>query len=145
MNTNLSGITALETYRKVGVQSEVHAASPHRLIQMLLEGALSKLAAAKGFMQRGDLAAKGEHIGWSISIIAGLKDSLNLDAGGAMAEQLDQLYDYMLRRLSEANIHNDQTILEEVVQLLTQISDAWQGIKREVNPDEADSVNHALG
>lgn len=144
MKPNATGIAALETYRKVGIQSEVETASPHRLIQMLLDGALTRIAAARGHMQRGDLAGKGENIGWSISIISGLKGSLNLEAGGKIAGNLDRLYDYMLNCLSEANINNDVSKLDEVSELLGQISSGWQGIRDQVGKQAApEAVSHA--
>jgi flagellar protein FliS len=105
---------------------------------------MTKIAAARGHMERGNLTGKGENIGWTISIIAGLKGSLNLDAGGILAGNLDRLYEYMLNCLSEANISNDIAKLDEVSELLGQISSGWQGIKDQVDPQAApEAVSHA--
>ena len=120
--------SVLKQYNQVGAQSGVESASPHRLIQMLLEGALDKINLAKGYMQRGEIALKGSHISWAISIIDGLRMSLDKEAGGEMAENLDSLYEYMGRRLVEANLHDDVEILNEVSSLLLEIKSAWDAV-----------------
>ena len=119
-------------YGKVAIGSEVNYASPHRLVQMLMEGALEKLAIAKGHMGRQEHEEKGKHINWAISIINGLQLSLNVEEGGEMANNLDSLYDYMVRRLSEANRQNDLGILEEISSLLLEIKSAWDAMPDEV-------------
>jgi len=121
-----------QQYKKVGAQSGVASASPHRLIQMLLEGALEKINLAKGYMQRGEIALKGNHISWAISIIDGLRMSLDREVGGEIADNLDALYDYMGRRLAEANMTNDPALLEEVSGLLLEIKSAWDEIPQEL-------------
>ncbi len=120
--------SALQQYKKVGTQTGVESASPHRLIQMLMEGALEKINLAKGYMQHGDVALKGSHISWAISIIDGLRMSLDIEAGGEIAENLDALYDYMVRRLVEANLDNDVEILNEVSGLILEIKTAWDAV-----------------
>ena len=124
--------SALNQYAKVKNSTGVEEAGPHRLIQMLMEGALDKINLAKGFMERKEIAAKGSHISWAISIIDGLRVSLNREAGGEIAENLDNLYDYMERRLVEANLRNDPAILNEVSGLLREIKGAWDAIPLEV-------------
>lgn len=124
---------ALGQYNKTAVQGSIESASPHRLIQMLLEGALEKVARAKGCMQRGEIRAKGQQIGWAISILEGLKASLNKAEGGEIAQNLEDLYIYMERRLIEANRENDTAILDEVVGLLRQIKEAWDAIGEQVS------------
>jgi len=133
MNASMGNSSALQHYRKVGTQTGVEAATPHRLIQMLLEGALEKINLAKGYMQRGSIAEKGSHISWAISIIDGLRMSLDKTSGGEIAENLDALYDYMGRRLTEANIHNDESMLDEVSGLLLEIKSAWDAVPELLN------------
>ncbi len=121
-----SGInSALNKYQAVGVSSGIEGASAHRLVQMLMEGALDKMAIAKGQMERKDFEGKSKYISWAISIINGLRDSLDAKAGGDIANNLDNLYDYMTRRLLEANRKNDIAIIEEVTSLLLEIKSAW--------------------
>lgn len=128
---------ALGQYNKMAVQAGIEAASPHRLIQMLMDGVLEKVARAKGCMQRGDIRAKGQQIGWAISIIEGLKASLNKAEGGEIAQNLEDLYIYMERRLIESNRDNDPALLDEVTSLMRQVKEAWDAI--------GDQVDHAPG
>ena len=119
---------ALDQYSQNAVQTRIESASPLRLIQMLLEGALGKIAAAKGHMDRGEIRPKGEQIGSAISILEGLKTSLDMEKGGEIARNLEDLYTYMERRLIEANRVNDTALLDEVSDLLKQIKEAWDAI-----------------
>lgn len=130
-----------QQYGKVAVGSEVAFASPHRLVQMLMEGALEKVATAKGHMSRKEYEAKGNHINWAISIIDGLRGSLNLEEGGEMANNLDSLYAYMVRRLAESNISNEIAILDEVSSLLLEIKSAWDAIPDEVKQPVSNAGN----
>lgn len=136
---------ALNQYRKVGVHAGIADASPHRLIQMLMEGALDKIHVAKGHMERGEVAAKGKHISWAISIIDGLRSSLDMKAGGKLAENLDDLYDYMGRRLLDANLHNDAAALDEVTRLLLEIKQGWDAIPEALRHRKPDSAAQAGG
>ena len=123
-----TAIASLKQYGKVSVETEVESATPHRLIQMLMEGALTRIAAAKANLACGDMAGKGERIGWAISIVEGLRASLDHEAGGEIAANLDSLYEYMASRLLEANVRNDPAILDEVASLMVKIKEGWDGI-----------------
>lgn len=122
----------LNQYGKVAVGSEASYASPHRLIQMLMEGALDKIAFAKGQIERKDYAEKGRNITWAISIIQGLSASLDVESGGEIAANLEGLYDYMVKRLLLANRDNDAAILEEVASLLKEVKSAWDAMPSEI-------------
>ena len=87
-------------YKSVGNQSGIENASPHRLIQMLLDGALDRINSAKGAIKRGDIQSQGTNISSAISIIGGLQSSLNMEKGGEIAANLDNLYDYMGTRVN---------------------------------------------
>jgi len=115
---------AIAKYRQ-GSSSEVEYASPHRLVQMLMEGALDRIAAAKGGIERNDIELKNGQINWAISIVDGLRASLNMEIGGEIAANLDLLYEYMIRRLAEGNAHNDIAALDEVASLLKELKEAW--------------------
>ncbi len=138
MNATLRN--ALRQYSTVGVRSGVEDASPHRLIQMLMEGALARTAAAIGHLDHGDVAQKGKSIGLAISIIGGLQASLDAGKGGEIAGNLDRLYDYMSRRLLEANAANDRAALEEVHRLLSGIKEAWDAVPSQLLPGEASAA-----
>jgi flagellar secretion chaperone FliS len=127
-NPNMGNILALKEYSKVNLQTGIEGASPHRLIQMLIDGALAKLAQAKGHMKVNSISQKGEDISMAISIIGGLRDSLDHEQGGSIATNLDNLYEYMSRKLMESNINNDISLIDEVHDLLMEIKDAWDTI-----------------
>ena len=120
--------SAVNQYQSIGNQSEAMDASPHRLIQMLMEGALDRIAIAKGAMQQQDVELKGERISSAISIVEGLRASLNKDAGGEISANLDNMYEYMARRLMEANLKNDVDMLDEVADLMRKIKSGWDEI-----------------
>lgn len=125
---NSTAMNALNEYRRTGVHSQIMDASPHRLVQMLLEGAVGRLAAARGCMERGDHAGKGHAIGEVIGILGGLRDSLDPEKGGEVARNLEALYEYMSKRLVEANLANDLSMLDEVSSLLGEIKSGWDQI-----------------
>jgi flagellar protein FliS len=119
-------------YGKVAAESEVAYASPHRLVQMLMEGALDKVATAKGCIERGDLEGKSHQLTWAMSIVNGLRSSLDMDAGGPIAANLDDLYTYMTRRMIDASVQNDAEALAEVIDLMLEIKGAWDAMPEEV-------------
>ena len=128
----------LAKYGKVAAESEVAYASPHRLVQMLMEGALDKISTAKGQIGRGDFEGKSKHITWAISILNGLRTSLDMKAGGQIAVNLDDLYSYMTRRLIDANIDNSTEALDEVSGLMLEIKGAWDAMPEAVrNPGDS--------
>jgi flagellar protein FliS len=124
---------AMSQYKEVHVQASVMDATPHRLIQMLMEGALEKIALAKGNILRREIAQKGENIGKAITIVGGLQSSLNTEVGGELTESLSNLYDYMSRRLVMANIQSDEAILDEVADLILEIKAGWDAIPSLLN------------
>ena len=124
--TRQSGVNA---YAKVGIETGVSAASPHKLIVMLFDGALVALSSAILFMKAGNIPEKGAAISKAILIIdSGLRASLDKKVGGEIAEGLDALYEYMGARLLMANLKNQVEILEEVQRLLSELRDAWNAI-----------------
>lgn len=116
-------------YNQVNSYTGVMEADPHQLVQMLLEGAVGRIAVAKGLISHGDIAKKGEVIGQVISIIGGLHSSLDMEAGGEISTNLDGLYAYIQRQLVRANLENSIETLDEVVSLLREIKTAWESIR----------------
>lgn len=122
--------TAVNAYQAVQVDAAVMGSGPHEIISKLLARAIEAVMDAKGFMQKGDILAKGNEINIATSIIAdGLQGSLNMEAGGEIAVNLDGLYDYMLRRLMTAHAENNVATLDEVTTILQEIKSGWDGIK----------------
>lgn len=128
----MNAYSAVQHYSSVKVHSGVETASPHRLIQMLFEGALERIAQAKGAMAQRQIARKGELIGKAVAIVGGLQGSLNDKEGGSLAENLDELYDYIIRRLTQANFENNTAYLDECGRLLGEIKTAWDTIGNQV-------------
>lgn len=124
----MNAVSAMKQYQQVSVHSGIMDASPHRLVQMLMEGVLEKIALAKGSMANKEIASKGENISKAIGIIGGLKSSLNTEEGGTLAENLSHLYDYMANRLVVASLRDDESILDEVASLIVEIKMGWDGI-----------------
>jgi flagellar secretion chaperone FliS len=120
-----SGINA---YRATGAAGHVAAADPHRLVQLMLEGALDRLAMAKGHMDQGRIGPKAEAVSRAMALVDTLNASLDLDKGGEVAANLRGLYDYATRRLLEANFRNDAAILDEVAGLLKEVKLGWDAI-----------------
>jgi flagellar protein FliS len=119
---------AIKQYQQVSVNSSVMGASPHHLVQMLMEGALERIALAKASMARAEIAMKGQNISRAIDIVGGLQGSLNRAAGGEIAENLSNLYDYMAGRLLVANIQNDESILDEISGLMIELKMGWDAM-----------------
>ena len=143
-----TAMQALQEYTKVGNETEIDGATPHRLIQMLMEGALERISKAKLAINEHHVSEKGELIGSAISIIGGLRDSLDHDAGGQIASNLEVLYEYATHRLLEANIKDDVSILTEVSGLLLEIKTAWDAIGRATQKPAANQqvqINQAQG
>lgn len=121
--------SSAETYAKVGLETSVAAADPHRLILMLFDGALLAIATAGNALQEGRVADKGRAISRAIDIVSsGLRASLNFSAGDELPNRLAALYDYMAARLVHANLNNDPAALKEVSRLLGEIKSAWEEI-----------------
>jgi len=124
----------LAAYKKIETDIAVETASPYQLILMLFDGALTAITIAKTELEAGRIEAKGLSISKAIDIIAnGLKVSLEMESGGEIAQNLAALYDYMVRRLVQANLKNQVAALDEVSSLLGDIRSAWAEIDPQKN------------
>jgi flagellar protein FliS len=131
----------VNAYANVGLETGIASASPHKLIVMLYDGALVALLSAKTNIAANNIAAKGTAISKAITIIDnGLRASLDKNAGGEIASNLDALYDYMSRRLLHANLKNDVPAIEEVHRLLSDLREAWVAIGDKVAQAAAGSA-----
>lgn len=137
----MNATTAVKTYANVGLETNVTAADPHKLILLLYQGALLAISSAKNQMLRKETAAKGKSISHAIMIIdEGLKSSLDKNAGGDLAQNLSALYDYMNQRLLIANLKNDIDALDEVSGLLTDLKGAWEEIRPTIVSAQPDAA-----
>ncbi|HEY0287228.1 MAG TPA: flagellar export chaperone FliS [Pseudomonas sp.] len=125
----MSSIRDANAYAKVGVESGILAASPHQRIMMLFDSYQASIRIARLHLQAGNIAEKGKAITKAINIVSkGLRASLDLEQGGDVAVQLDQLYDYVVRVLLRANLNNDETALTTAANLLEPVAAAWLAI-----------------
>ncbi|MGL6109280.1 MAG: flagellar export chaperone FliS [Rubrivivax sp.] len=122
-------------YRKVAVESQIDGnAGSHRLVAMLFEGLFESIAQARGAIRAGDTATKCRALTRAAAIIEeGLRAALDLRHGGQLARDLHELYAYVTLRLTWANLHSDEAVLDECVNLMQPLADAWASI----NPDTA--------
>lgn len=126
----MNAMRAMRQYQKVNSHAQISEASPHRLIQILMEAGLDRMAQAKGALARGDIAQKGLILGKAIDIIIGLRDGLNIEKSDdkAYVHQLENLYVYMTNRLMDANVQNDPAMIDEVARLLITVKEGWDAI-----------------
>ena len=124
----MNPMLALRQYQKVSGVAQTSEASPHRLVQMLMQGGLDRIAQAKGAIARNDVAQKGVLIGKAIGIIGGLREGLDLENQAEALADIDSLYAYMSKRLVEANVKSDPEILNEVARLLITVKEGWDAI-----------------
>ena len=125
-------MNALHQYQSVNHQTSIVDADGHKLIQLLFDGALERISMAKGQIQANNIEGKNRLINKAIEIVGGLREFLDKEKGGDLAERLDSLYEYIERRLFEANLQNDIEILDETVKLLKNVRSGWEGIRQEV-------------
>ena len=115
-------------YSKVGLETDVLSASPHRLVAMLFDGLAEAMSQARGAIQMGQTELKNRALGRAVRILdEGLKAALNMETG-ALAADLRDLYVYMCARLTYANLHADSAAIEECQRLLAPVREAWAAI-----------------
>lgn len=129
MGVNLS---AMNQYKTVDLRSAVATASPHELIAMLYDGALTALATAKGCITRKDIENRTKNLNKANAIVLGLRDFLDLEQGGDVASNLDALYEYMTRAIMEANAQQSADKIQEVIDLLLELKVGWNGMPLDV-------------
>lgn len=129
MSVNL---TAMNQYKTVDLRSAVASASPHQLIAMLYDGALSALASAKGCILRKDIEGRTQSLNKANAIVLGLRDFLDVEKGGEVAENLNRLYDYIIRGIIEANRAQSADKTQELINLLLELKQGWMSMPLDI-------------
>jgi flagellar protein FliS len=122
---------SLQAYKKVSVDSQLSEASPHKVIQMLMAGAIERLVQGKAAMEQGNIPVKGERLGKALDIVISLRSCLSMDEGGDVAQNLDQLYEFMISQITLANAENNPQAIDDVVDIIREIKSAWDQIPNE--------------
>lgn len=107
----------------------VEDADAHRLVGMLLDGALDRIHQARGHTVHGNVAAKGASISGALAIVGELRESLNHEVNPALSQRLESLYEYITRRLLFAQLNDSVDALDESARLLAPVREAWQAIR----------------
>jgi len=121
-------LKGIQAYKKGNLKQELSSADPHKITLMLMQGSLERMARAKGCIERKEYENKSEHISRAVAICMNLRDTLDMGASEEVAGNLFALYDYMIQRLTDANIQNSLSILDEVISLMLPIKNAWSQI-----------------
>ncbi|MCP4062559.1 MAG: flagellar export chaperone FliS [Gammaproteobacteria bacterium] len=130
-------MNGLQAYQRVNTQTSITDADPHKLIQLLYNGAIERINMAKSRIQAKDYGGKAQLINKAIEIIGGLRSFLDFEQGGDLAARLEALYDYMERTLLQASAKNDLAKLDEVLNLLRSVKEGWDGIRDEAIGQQA--------
>ena len=122
----------LAAYQSVSAHGNVAAADPHRLVLMLMDGVMERLAKARGCIERGEIVHKAKLLHSCVTLLTELRGSLNIHQGGALARNLSELYEYMMRQVMRANLESNVEYVKEVTSLLGEVRSAWMAIGPEV-------------
>ena len=124
---------AMESYGAGNLASQAATANGVDLIQMLFDGLIESLTAAQGHLQRGAIQEKGKSLSRASRIVVGLQSSLDFKKGGELAQNLNELYSYVTRRLIHANARNDLQAVVEVLGLMGEIREAWKTVPSQIS------------
>jgi flagellar protein FliS len=134
----------LGAYQSVSAHGNVAAADPHRLVQMLMDGVMERLAKARGCIERRETSKQTKLLHSCVTLLTELRGSLNIQQGGALARNLSELYEYMMRQLMRANLESNVEYVKEVTSLLGEVRGAWTAIGPEVRRMSAPPSEVAL-
>ncbi len=130
----------IQAYKKDSLKSDLASADPHRVIQLLMQGALERLALSKGFIERKDLESKSQTLTRVVEIINALRDALDRDANPDLVDNLEALYLFMIEQIHEASAKLDTHKIDIVMKLMLELKGAWDQIS-DAAKHEAAQVN----
>ncbi|MHC8306795.1 flagellar export chaperone FliS [Pseudomonas sp. PB3P13] len=117
-----------ESYRAVDLEIRACSASPYELVLVLFDGLLDELSRTRGHIEAKRFELKGQSLEKCMNIINALNNILDFENGGEMVEGLSRLYDYCVHRLVEVSVSLSLSGLDEVLHLLGQIREGWEGV-----------------
>ncbi|MEV3812003.1 flagellar export chaperone FliS [Aeromonas allosaccharophila] len=120
----------LKAYKATSITADLAVADPHRVIQLMMQGFLERLAQAKGAIERRDMEAKAVAVSKAQGLLHGLQDALDMSQG-ELAEDLYRLYSYMDERIWDASLALDSTPIDEVMALMVTIKSGWDKLPEE--------------
>lgn len=126
---------AINAYQKGSLKQDIASADPHRLTAMLMQGALDKLAYAKGCMSRDDMKGRSDNLSKATAIFINLRDTLDMEVGGEFSENIYSLYDYFINKLTNIDSNNGIEHIDEVISLFSPIKDAWVAIPEQAKQE----------
>ncbi len=118
----------IRTYQNINVESGINASDPHTIISMLFDGIFQSVSVAKGAIERKDLASKSTQLNKAMSILRSLQDSLDNKSEPKISANFYDLYAYCIDRLTDVSVSQDCSVLDEVIDLLKPLADAWKNI-----------------
>jgi len=121
-------LKAINAYKKGNLKQDIANADPHRLTLMLMQGALDRLAYAKGCISRGDLKGRSDNLSKATAIFLNLRDTLDMSVEGDFSDNMFNLYAYIIEKLTEINTENGIANIDEVIALFAPLKDAWAAI-----------------
>ena len=128
MFTSISARSA-SAYKQVSLETSVNTADSHQQVNLMFDGLLFSVGAARMALSHGDVPTKGMHINRAVRILSeGLLSTLDFEKGGELATNLKNVYDACLLRLTQANFYNDDAALAEVARMIKPVADAWKEI-----------------
>ena len=124
----MNAITALAQYGQIKNDAQISYASPHQLMLMLFDGAIEAMSMTIGSIQNKNFELRSKQNTRSIAIINGMRECLDLETGGELADNLYSLYQYMVQELFRASFKNDVDTIQNIQTMLKDIRGSWEKI-----------------
>ena len=131
-----------QQYANNYVETAVSEATPHKLVEMLYEGALKHLNLTKVFIDQKNFEKKSAHVNKALSIMNALRAGVDLEKGKDVGGNLYDLYDYCYRRTFEASSQNDSIIINEVIGLIKGLDEAWKQMPDDIKRVSKDQIDN---
>lgn len=138
-------LKAINAYQKGSLKQDIASADPHRLTAMLMQGALDRLAYAKGCMSREDMKGRSDNLSKATAIFINLRDTLDMNVGGDFSQNIYNLYEYFIDKLTNIDTENGIDNIDEVIALFTPIKDAWVSIPEQAKQEAYEISQSANG